>query len=60
MVKPDNGAVIKMYEGLGFEQTGNCTLEEALRANGDEGLLPEGSLPEKFTTRSGLIMAVQL
>lgn len=60
MVKPDNALVIRMYEALGFERTGTCTLEEALRANGDEELLPKGALPERFMKRSGVVMAINL
>ncbi|RSL57215.1 hypothetical protein CEP53_006548 [Fusarium sp. AF-6] len=47
MVKPDNTATVSLYERLGFAKTGMCTLEEALRANGDEDLIPTGKLGEK-------------
>lgn len=35
MVKPENTAMVKLYEGLGFTHAGKCTLAEALKANGD-------------------------
>ena len=60
MVKPDNKATLSMYKSLGFKETGSCTLEEALRANGDANLLPEGSLNEEYTTRTGVIMELHL
>lgn len=60
MVKPDNLATLGMYQSLGFERTGLCTLEEALRANGDADMIPEGLLDKKFTTRTGIILALRL
>ncbi|KAM5376893.1 hypothetical protein ACJZ2D_005237 [Fusarium nematophilum] len=60
MVKPENTATIRLYNRLGFGETGLCTLEEALRANGDSELIPQGELSEKFTTRAGIIMALRL
>jgi ribosomal protein S18 acetylase RimI-like enzyme len=60
MLKPENTAIIRLYERLGFKYTGHCTLEEALRANGDSYLLPKGELEDKYTARSGIIMALQL
>ncbi|ETS85323.1 hypothetical protein PFICI_03348 [Pestalotiopsis fici W106-1] len=60
MVKPENTATLHLYKSLGFEDAGRCTLEEALRANGDSELLPHGDLPEKYTTRTGLIMDLSL
>ncbi|KAJ4992783.1 hypothetical protein SVAN01_01829 [Stagonosporopsis vannaccii] len=60
MVKPDNTVTIRMYEKLGFVRTGVCTLEEALIANGDAGLLPQGVLPVSYKTRTGIIMALAL
>jgi ribosomal protein S18 acetylase RimI-like enzyme len=60
MVKPENTATIHLYERLGFKHAGHCTLEEALRANGDSHLIPKGKLEDKYTTRSGVIMALQL
>ncbi|KAH7169941.1 hypothetical protein EDB81DRAFT_774101 [Dactylonectria macrodidyma] len=60
MVKPENTATIRLYQRLGFEHMGLCTLEEALRANGDGDLIPKGKLGEKYTTRSGIIMALRL
>lgn len=59
MVKPQNTATLGLYGALGFIRTGTCTLEEALRANGDADLLPQGELSEKYTSRSGIIMALQ-
>ncbi|KAJ6780089.1 hypothetical protein PWT90_01018 [Aphanocladium album] len=56
MIKPDNQAIVRLYEGLGFTQTGNCTLEEAIRASGDGHLLPEDTSSETYSTRTGLIM----
>ncbi|KAF5137733.1 N-alpha-acetyltransferase RimI [Metarhizium anisopliae] len=60
MVKPDNLATLGMYQSLGFERTGFCTLEEALRANGDADMIPEGVLEKKFTTRTGITLALHL
>jgi ribosomal protein S18 acetylase RimI-like enzyme len=61
MVKPENTATLRLYKGLGFMQTGLCTLEEALRANGDGHLLPKDDqlLGPKFKTRAGIIMAME-
>ncbi len=59
MIHPDNFAVRKLYDGLGFEEAGNCTLAEAYLSTGDEEMLPEDkgkSNPEKYLRRSGLIM----
>ncbi|KAI8937922.1 hypothetical protein NX059_005605 [Plenodomus lindquistii] len=60
MVRPDNTAVLKMYTGLGFLDAGRCTLAEALVANGDGEMVPEGGGGEKYQTRVGLIMVVVL
>ncbi|CAH0039968.1 unnamed protein product [Clonostachys solani] len=60
MVKPDNHVTLGLYRSMGFVDAGTCTLEEALRANGDADLLPPGLLPEKFKSRSGKIMALVL
>jgi len=60
MVKPQNTVTLKMYGGLGFFDAGLCTLEEALRANGDSEFIPAGPLTEKYTSRSGIIMALEL
>ncbi len=60
MVKPENTVTLKLYGGLGFERAGLCTLEEALRANGDNDLIPSGELSERYTTRSGIVMLLRL
>jgi ribosomal protein S18 acetylase RimI-like enzyme len=60
MVKPENQVTLGLYASIGFERTGTCTLEEALRANGDADLLPPEPLPERFTNRGGIIMALHL
>ena len=60
MVKPDNVATLGLYSGLGFVETGRCTLEEALRANGDGEMVPEGPLGPKYTTRTGIVMAMRM
>lgn len=60
MVKPDNHATVGLYQKLGFEEVGRCTLAEALVANGDAALLPEDISGEKYTTRSGLIMMTEI
>ena len=60
MIKPDNQAVVKLYESLGFKQTGRCTLTEAIRASGDGHLLPEDTRSEKYSSRSGLIMNLKI
>ena len=57
MLKPENSAALRLYERLGFIWTGACTLEEALRANGDADALPAGVLMDKYTARTGMIMA---
>ncbi|KAF7673433.1 hypothetical protein GT037_008756 [Alternaria burnsii] len=57
MVKPENIATVKLYEGLGFMHTGKCTLAEALKANGDGKLVPADGGGPKYRERSGLIMA---
>lgn len=60
MVKPENVATLRLYGGLGFERAGLCTLEEALRANGDAELLPEGVLGGEYTTRTGIVMTLSM
>ncbi|KAH7007591.1 hypothetical protein EDB80DRAFT_458436 [Ilyonectria destructans] len=60
MVKFGNTSTARLYKGLGFEDSGICTLEEALRANGEGYLLPKGTLEDKYTGRSGMIMALRL
>jgi ribosomal protein S18 acetylase RimI-like enzyme len=57
MVKPENTATVKLYEGLGFTHAGKCTLAEALVANGDGELVPADGGGPKYQERSGLIMA---
>lgn len=42
VVKPENTATIHLYDQLGFEKIGLCSLEEALRVNGDGRLLLDG------------------
>jgi L-amino acid N-acyltransferase YncA len=56
MAKPENTATVKMYEGLGFEGAGRCTLAEALTANGDGEMVPEDGGGQKYNNRTGLIM----
>ncbi|SCV45016.1 related to GNAT family acetyltransferase [Fusarium fujikuroi] len=56
MVKPQNTTTVHLYEKLGFETVGKCTLAEALVANGDGHLLPEDIADARYSTRSGLIM----
>ncbi|KAJ5380252.1 uncharacterized protein N7496_002680 [Penicillium cataractarum] len=60
MVKPENHATVSLYRGLGFAEAGKCTLAEALVANGDKDLLPENITGEKYTSRSGLIMMLEI
>jgi ribosomal protein S18 acetylase RimI-like enzyme len=60
MVKPENTATVKLYEGLGFAHAGTCTLAEALIANGDKELVPADGGGHKYQERTGLIMAVSL
>lgn len=60
MVKPDNHATVGLYRGLGFAEAGKCTLAEALIANGDKDLLPENTSGQKYTSRSGLIMMLEI
>ena len=59
MIHPDNIVVKKLYDGLGFEEAGLCTLSEAYRSNGDEDMSPlDGgkSDPNKYLRRAGFIM----
>ncbi|CVL04978.1 related to GNAT family acetyltransferase [Fusarium mangiferae] len=56
MVKPQNTTTVHLYEKLGFETVGKCTLAEALVANGDGHLLPDDTTVARYSTRSGLIM----
>ncbi|KAG9496492.1 hypothetical protein J7337_011268 [Fusarium musae] len=56
MVKPQNTATVHLYEKLGFEIVGKCTLAEALVANGDGHLLPEDITDARYSTRAGLVM----
>lgn len=60
MVKPENHATVRLYRGLGFVEVGKCTLAEAVVANGDKDLLPEDVTGEKYTSRSGLIMMLEI
>ncbi|OQE32510.1 hypothetical protein PENFLA_c001G04928 [Penicillium flavigenum] len=60
MVKPENHATVSLYRGLGFGEAGKCTLAEAMIANGDKDLLPEDISGEKYSSRSGLIMVLEL
>lgn len=60
MVKPENVATLRLYDGLGFERAGYCTLKEALEANGDADLIPRGTLNDHYTTRSGIVMLLHL
>lgn len=59
MIHPDNIAVKKLYDGLGFEEAGRCTLAEAYLSNMDDDMVPADggkSNPEKYMRRAGLIM----
>ncbi len=59
MIHPDNIAVKRPYEGLGFVDAGKCTLAEAYRSNGVTTMLPPDdgvSNPEKYHSRRGIIM----
>ncbi|KAJ5160330.1 uncharacterized protein N7482_007334 [Penicillium canariense] len=60
MVKPENHATVRLYERLGFIESGKCTLAEALIANGDGHLLPEDTSSAKYTIRAGLIMSFHI
>lgn len=60
MVKPENRATVGLYRGLGFAEAGKCTLAEAMVANGDRDLLPEDIRGEKYSSRSGLIMKLEI
>jgi ribosomal protein S18 acetylase RimI-like enzyme len=57
MVKWGMSAAVRLYQQLGFEEVGSCTLAEALIANGEGDLLPEGyQAEEKFCATSGHVM----
>lgn len=58
MIKPDNTGAVRLYEGLGFEHSGTCTLAEALKANGDGDSVPADGGGEKYQRRSGYIMTL--
>lgn len=58
MIKPDNTDAVRLYEGLGFEHAGTCTLVEALKANGDGDAVPADGGGEKYQRRSGYIMTL--
>jgi ribosomal protein S18 acetylase RimI-like enzyme len=60
MVKPDNVATLNLYNRLGFAETGRSTQVEALRANGDGDMIPQGPLAAKYTIRNAIIMALQM
>ncbi len=60
MVKPENTATIKLYEGLGSAHAGQRTLGEALIANGDAELIPEDGGGDAYQQRKGLIMAATI
>ena len=60
MIKSGNTATYSLYEKLGFEMAGMCTLAEALKANGDAELIPGDGGGKKYSNRSGLIMTVVL
>ena len=60
MVKPENHATVSLYRRLGFAEAGKCTLAEAMVANGDRDLLPEDISGGKYSSRSGLIMILEL
>ncbi|KAK9426625.1 putative N-acetyltransferase domain-containing protein [Seiridium unicorne] len=60
MVKAENQVTLGLYGSMGFVRTGTCTLEEALNANGDSDLIPPAPLPDLFTRRGGVIMALDI
>jgi GNAT superfamily N-acetyltransferase len=61
MVKPQNTATVHLYQSLGFDDAGRCTLAEALVANGDDKLLPDDYANRvEYITRTGLIMTRQI
>lgn len=58
-ISPDNLLVKSLYAGLGFKDAGNCTYAEAVPANGDPDLMPEGGgfdEKEKYHKRDGVCM----
>lgn len=60
MVKPGNDVTIKLYQRLGFTQTGWGTLAEALTANGDGLLLPADTSGAKYSDRTAVIMTLYM
>ncbi|KAH6887741.1 hypothetical protein B0T10DRAFT_490265 [Thelonectria olida] len=58
MVKPQNTVTVRLYRSMGFVEAGMCTLEEALSVNGED--IPENPPADKYRTRAGYIMALQL
>ena len=61
MARLENTAAVKLYASMDWEDVGRCTLAEALMANGDEEMLPEGYKNlEKYSARSGCIMTKRL
>jgi GNAT superfamily N-acetyltransferase len=61
MVKWGMNATLRLYQQLGFEVVGNCTLAEALIANDEGDLLPaDYEVQEKYCTQSGHVMIQRL
>lgn len=60
MVKRENRVAVKLYQELGFVHAGNCTLAEALTANGDVEFLPEDISDEKYSTKTGLVLIARI
>jgi ribosomal protein S18 acetylase RimI-like enzyme len=60
MIKAQNTATVRLYQKLGFEIVGKCTLAEALVANGDSDLIPRDVNNTKYTERTGLVMTLRL
>ncbi|RAL02358.1 GNAT family N-acetyltransferase [Aspergillus ibericus CBS 121593] len=60
MVKPENHATVRLYQGLGFVEAGKCTLAEAFIATGDRELPPKDISGEKYSSRTGLIMMLEI
>lgn len=60
IIKKENEASLRLYDGLGFERAGFSTLEAALRANGEAELIPGGVLEDKYTSSSGVVMVLPM
>lgn len=60
MASSDNKPALGLYSALGFVPSGNCSIAQGMRANGDGDLLPRGKLDAKYHEKIGTIMILYL